>query len=127
MPYKTISTAEHDAVVAHVQRFYIDAITKNKPELLAQGAHQDARIQGLGLDELFAPFLSENVTKSGGHADWRSRIDILGITPTTAAVRVEFDWGDKPDLKGYTDFLSLVKFDEGGWKIVNKVFQAYLE
>ncbi|WOO83024.1 uncharacterized protein LOC62_04G006504 [Vanrija pseudolonga] len=123
MSYKPIPKAEYDAVVAHVQHFYVEAITQAHPERFAQGAHADARIQGAGLDELLAPFLAGR----GNQPEWKSRIDVLGITPTTAAVRLEFEWGTPPALQGYTDFLNLVKFDQGGWKIVNKVFHGYLE
>lgn len=121
--YKPVPKAEFDAVVAHVQHYYVDAITQAHPERLAQGAHADARIQGADLDELFAPFLAG----TGNHPDWQSRLDVLAITPTTAVVRVEYEWGTAPSLQGYTDFVSLVKFDQGGWKIVNKVFHGYLE
>lgn len=122
MPYKPASKAEYEAVVYHVQHYYVDAIVKGHPERLAQGAHAEARIQSAGLDELLAPFLA-----SWHKPDWQSRIDVLDITPTTAAVRLEVEWGTAEAVHGYKDFLNLVKFDQGGWKIVNKVFHGYLE
>lgn len=98
---------------------------KGEVSLTAKAFHNDATMYGyFGGSLLGGPItnLWDYVNAYGASKDIKTRIDVLGITPTTAVARVEME-NDNSEVD-FTDFHTLVKFEDG-WRIVSKVFHAY--
>ncbi|KXH50464.1 hypothetical protein CNYM01_03324 [Colletotrichum nymphaeae SA-01] len=123
---KTIPTSEYDEVIKTVQH-YVDSVAKADRVLLDLAFHKDATMTGwapadgtlsLGSYTNLHAFFDTY----GKSASLKTRCDVIGITPTTAVVKVDME--NTPDGPAYTDFHTLIKVD-GGWKIIAKVFHAY--
>ncbi|KAF1326187.1 Rnase h, partial [Globisporangium splendens] len=113
-----------DAAAAAQQ--YADGLRTGNIKAVQDVYHQDATISGLPSDAthpVVCPIKSlyDNIERHNGAPEAQTRVDVLAMTPTTAAVRVEIETGGNDD---YIDFLTLVKID-GKWTIVAKVFHAY--
>ncbi|KAM5528249.1 hypothetical protein FOXYSP1_19518 [Fusarium oxysporum f. sp. phaseoli] len=122
---KTIPTAEYDNVVDVVQQYYCEGCRKGDTSLLKKAFHQDATMYGFTMigQRLSSP--ATNLYDFNEHGDApniKTRIDVIGITPTTAVVKVDME----RDAAGqnYTDFHTTMKFN-GEWKIIAKVFHTY--
>jgi hypothetical protein len=123
---KTVPTQDFEDVVATVAK-YVDGLRVGNIASLTQAFHKDAVMYGVTNSELLAgPIknLYDFVSKNGAAPDIKTRLDVLAITPTTAAVRVDME----NDAIGanYTDFHTLIKHD-GTWHILAKVFHMYEE
>lgn len=121
---KTVTTRDHEDVVAAVQK-YVDGMRTGDPRGTSEAFHQDAVMYGYaGGSLLGGPItnLYDYVEKSGRAPEMRARIDVLAITPTAAVARVDME----QDANGadYTDFHSLLKQD-GRWVVIAKVFHQY--
>ncbi|MDI9900486.1 nuclear transport factor 2 family protein [Rhodococcus sp. IEGM 1409] len=121
---KIIPTAEYDAVIATVQA-YIDGLRTGKADELAQAFSDDAVMYGFTDGVPMAGPISnlyDFVNDNGTAPEIATRVDIIGITPTTAVVKVDME----NDAIGadYTDFHTLLKQD-GQWKIIAKVYHQY--
>ncbi|KAM5344522.1 hypothetical protein ACJ41O_013058 [Fusarium nematophilum] len=123
---KTIPTAEYEAVVRVVQDYYCNGSYKGDTSLLAKAFHKDATMYGFMLtgELLGGPVsnLYDFINEHGDAPHIKTRIDVIGITPTTAVVKVDME-KDAAD-HDYTDFHTMMKFD-GEWKIIAKVFHTY--
>jgi hypothetical protein len=114
----------NDAAAAAQQ--YVDGLRTGDVKAVQDVFHQDSTISGLPSDAthpVVCPIKSlyDTIERRGGASKAQTRVDVLAMTPTTAAVRVEIETGGSDD---YIDFLTLVKID-GKWTIVAKVFHAY--
>ncbi|GKT58271.1 hypothetical protein ColTof4_12198 [Colletotrichum tofieldiae] len=123
---KTIPTSTYDEVIQTVQN-YVDSIAKADRALLDLAFHKDATMTGWApadgtLSKGSYTNLHAFFDTYGTSSSLKTRCDVLGITPTTAVVRVDME--NTPDGPPYTDFHTLIKAD-GGWKIIAKVFHAY--
>lgn len=122
---KTIPTSEYDAVIKVVQT-YVDGLIAADNLLLRQAFHKDATMYGLTADKQLlggsVSNLYDYVDHYGKAPNIRVRLDVLGITPTTAVVKVDME----KDAGGfdYTDFHTLIKL-EGRWSIIAKTFHTY--
>jgi hypothetical protein len=87
------------------------------PDAIMYGYEQD----GSGSEGSWTQ-LADYARQYGGSEIIKARIDVVAITPLTAVVKLELE----NSLSGatYTDFHSLMKFDNG-WKIVAKLFYAH--
>ncbi|KAK5993907.1 hypothetical protein PT974_07345 [Cladobotryum mycophilum] len=123
---KVIPTSEYDEIVRVVQQNYIDGLREGDPSLVAQAFHKDAIMYGYALDGklLGGPVsnLYTYVSQNGAAPNLKTRLDIIGVTPTTAVVKVDME----KDAAGvdYTDYHTLIKY-EGEWCIIAKTFHAY--
>ncbi|WYZ38357.1 hypothetical protein EsH8_III_000271 [Colletotrichum jinshuiense] len=122
---RTIPTSDYDDVIRAVQT-YADSIAKADRQLLDRAFHKDASMTGWMADGTLSqgPYTNLHAffDAFGPAPALKTRCDVLGITPTTAVVRVEME--GTPDGPPYTDFHTLIKAD-GKWSIVAKVFHAY--
>lgn len=124
---KTIPTSEYDAVVATATK-YINGLRAGSVEGVLAAFHKDATMYGFisppKPEMLGGPIsnLGAFVKENGAAPNIRTRLDVLGITPTTAVVKVDME----NDASGadYTDFLTLIKID-GQWQTIAKVFHKY--
>jgi Putative lumazine-binding len=121
---KTVPTQDFEDVVATVAK-YVEGLRVGKIASLSQAFHKDAVMYGLTNGEVLGGsiknlynFVEKNVTAP----DIKTRVDVLAITPTTAVVRVDME----NDAIGadYTDFHTLIKFDDT-WQIIAKVYHMY--
>lgn len=121
---KIIPTSEYDAVVKTVQT-YVDGLAAGDNNIMRQAFHKDATMYGFMADNLLGGSI-ENlygyVDSVGKAPNLKARLDVLGITPTTAVVKVDME----KDASGnnYTDFHTLIKQD-GKWTIIGKTFHTY--
>ncbi|KAM0713428.1 hypothetical protein Q7P37_010390 [Cladosporium fusiforme] len=122
---KTIPTSEYDAVVKTVQT-YVDGLIAGDNNVLRKAFHSEATMYGLTAQkELLGGPISNLYTfvdQHGKAPQIKVRLDVLGITPTTAVVKVDME----KDAGGfdYTDFHTLIKLD-GKWSIIAKTFHTY--
>jgi hypothetical protein len=121
---KVVPTAEYDLVVSAVQ-LYVDGLRAGRAEDVAMAFHEDAIMYGFTNGELLGGTirnLYEFVDQNGDAPDIVTRLDVLGITPTTAVVRVDME----NDAIGadYTDFHTLLK-QVGQWKVIAKTYHQY--
>ena len=122
---KTIPTSEYDAVVKTVQT-YVDGLAAGDNNILRQAFHKDATMYGFTADNNLLGGPIENlygyVDSVGKAPDVKARLDVLGITPTTAVVKVDME----KDAGGfnYTDYHTLIKLDNK-WTIIGKTFHTY--
>ncbi|KAB8228877.1 hypothetical protein ETB97_012720 [Aspergillus alliaceus] len=121
---KTIPTAQYDEVIATATK-YVDGLRSGSATGVSQAFHSDATMYGLLNGTLLGgPIknLYTYVDQHGSAANIKTRLDVIGITPTTAVVKVDME----KDASGtdYTDFLTLIKLD-GKWQTIAKVFHAY--
>ncbi|MGV1795134.1 nuclear transport factor 2 family protein [Rhizobium sp. A37_96] len=121
---KTIPTSDFDDVIATVQH-YVDGLKIGKSQDVARAFHKDAVMYGFTNGKLLGgPIknLYDFVDENGTAREIKVRLDILGITPTTAVVRVDME----KDAIGadYTDLHTLIKID-GKWQIIAKVYHMY--
>lgn len=121
---KTIPTSDFDEIIATVQR-YVDGLKIGKSADVANAFHKDAVMYGFTNGKLLGgPIknLYDFVDENGTAPDIKVRLDILGITPTTAVVRVDME----KDAIGadYTDLHTLIKMD-GKWQVIAKVYHMY--
>ncbi|WP_353713551.1 nuclear transport factor 2 family protein [Arthrobacter sp. K5] len=121
---KVVPTDEYDQIVATVQK-YVEGLRVGSPEGVAEAFHQDATMYGFTNGQLLGgPIknLYDFVAENGTAPDVKTRVDIIGITQTTAVVKVDME----NDAIGadYTDFHTLLKQD-GEWKIIAKVYHQY--
>lgn len=120
-----IPTSEYDAVVKTVQT-YVDGLAAGANDILRKAFHKDATMYGFTADKTLLGGPIENlygyVDTVGKASEVKTRLDVLGITPTTAVVRVEME----KDASGsnYTDFHTLIKLDNK-WTIINKIFHTH--
>ncbi|KAF7545332.1 hypothetical protein G7Z17_g9258 [Cylindrodendrum hubeiense] len=123
---KTIPTSEYEEVIRIVQEYYVDGLRVGSTATVAKSFHKDATMYGLTLDGdlLGGPVknLYNYMDQHGDAPKIKTRLDIVGITPTTAVVKVDME----NDAAGsdYTDFHTMIKLD-GKWQIVAKVFHTY--
>ncbi|KPM39408.1 hypothetical protein AK830_g7143 [Neonectria ditissima] len=122
---KTIPTSEYDAVIKVVQEYYVDGLRVGSTDTVAKSFHRDATMYGLTLDNVLLGGPVKNLytymEEHGSAPDIKTRLDVVGITPTTAVVKVDME----KDAAGfdYTDFHTMIKLD-GKWQIVAKVFHT---
>lgn len=122
---KPQSVSQLSSVISAVQQ-YPDGMQAGDVSQTAKAFHGDANMYGyFGGSLLGGPItnLWDYMKAFGAAKDIRTRIDVLGITPTTAVVRVEME-NDNSGVD-FTDFHTLVRVEDGTWKIVSKVFHAY--
>ncbi|CAG9946978.1 unnamed protein product [Clonostachys rosea f. rosea IK726] len=123
---KTIPTSEYDEVVRVIQEYYCNGCHKGNTSLLAKAFHKDATMYGFTMtgELLGGPIsnLYDFINQHGDAPNIKTRIDIIGITLTTAVVKVDME-RDAAE-QNYTDFHTMMKFD-GEWKIIAKVFHTY--
>ncbi len=124
---KTIPTSEYDAVIATATK-YIDGLRVGSVQGVLDAFHGSATMYGFisppkpemleGPISNLGTFIKEN----GAAPDIKARLDVLGITPTTAVVKVDME----NDASGaeYTDFLTMIKI-KGQWQTIAKVFHKY--
>ncbi|KAL2678604.1 hypothetical protein Neosp_009353 [[Neocosmospora] mangrovei] len=121
---KTIPTSEYEAVVAAVQH-YVDSLIGADRAALDRAFYDEATKTGWSPDGSLSTGSYKNLhayfEAYGPAKNIKTRADVLGITPTTAVVKLDIE--EAPGGP-YTDFLTLFKKD-GGWKIIAKVFHAY--
>lgn len=121
---KVVPTREYDEIVATVQK-YVDGLRVGKADEVAAAFHEDASMYGFTDGRLLGGTirnLYDFVDENGDAPKIETRVDVIGITPTTAVVRVDME----NDAIGadYTDFHTLLKQD-GAWKIIAKVYHQY--
>lgn len=121
---KVVPTQEYDDVVAAVAQ-YVDGLRVGSADDVARAFHQDAVMYGFTNGELLGGPISnlyDFVSSNGDAPAIKTRLDVIGITPTTAVVRVDME----SDAIGadYTDFHTLLKQD-GAWKVIAKVYHQY--
>lgn len=112
-------------ILAAMQQ-YPDGMQRGDVALTSKAFHADANMYGwFGGALLGGPIsnLWEYIRGYGAATRVKTRIDVLAVTPTTAVVRVEME-GDNSEVD-FTDFHTLVKVEDGSWKVVSKVFHAY--
>ncbi|KAI3572717.1 hypothetical protein IWW34DRAFT_224557 [Fusarium oxysporum f. sp. albedinis] len=121
---KTIPTDEYKAVVSAVQH-YVDSLIGASQESLDKAFHKDATMTGWSPDGSLSSgsyrALHAYFETYGPAKNIKTHTDVLGITPSTAVVRLDIEGA--PDAP-YTDFHTLFKID-GEWKIIAKAFHAY--
>lgn len=121
---KIVSTQDYDDVVAAVQK-YVDGLRVGDADALAGTFHEDAVMYGFTDGQLLGGTirnLYEFVRTNGTAPRIKTRLDVIGITPTTAVVKVDMEH-DAIDAD-YTDFHTLLKQD-GAWKVIAKVYHQY--
>jgi hypothetical protein len=121
---KVVPTAEYDAVIGAVQS-YVDGLRVGSPDAVAEAFSDDAVMYGFTNGEALAGPISnlyDFVKENGDAPEITTRLDVIGITPTTAVVKVDME----KDAIGadYTDFHTLLKQD-GQWKVIAKVYHQY--
>ncbi|GEP12002.1 nuclear transport factor 2 family protein [Methylobacterium gnaphalii] len=121
---KAVTTRDFEDVVAAVQS-YVDGMKTGDAKVTAKAFHDEAVMYGFAGGSLLGGPISnlyDYVEKSGKAPNMQTRIDVLAITPTTAAVRVDME----NDANGadYTDFHTLLKQD-GQWKVIAKLFHQH--
>lgn len=122
---KTISTADYEAVTAAVNT-YISGLRAGDAAKVGEAFRDEATMYGFTDGELVVGGPIANLYKfveAGGAApNLSAHLDVLGIAPTIAVVRVDME----NDAVGgsYTDFHTLIKQD-GEWKIIGKVYHQY--
>ena len=121
---KIVPTSDYNDIVATVQA-YVDGLRVGKAEDVATAFSADAVMFGFTNGEALAGPISnlyDFVKQNGDAPEIVTRIDVLGITPTTAVVKVDME----KDAIGadYTDFHTLLKQD-GTWKVIAKVYHQY--
>ncbi|KAG8165181.1 hypothetical protein KVR01_005456 [Diaporthe batatas] len=121
---KTIPTSEYDAVVKTVQT-YVDGLAAGDNNIMRHAFHKDATMYGFIADKLLEGPIANlygYVDSVGKAPNLKARLDVLGITPTTAVVKVDME----KDASGnnYTDFHTLIKLDNK-WTIIGKTFHTY--
>ncbi|CAG9955449.1 unnamed protein product [Clonostachys rosea f. rosea IK726] len=123
---KTIPTSEYEEIIRVVQEYYVDGLRVGSTATVAKSFHKDATMYGFTLNGtlLGGPVknLYDFMDQHGDAPNIKTRLDIIGITPSTAIVKVDME----NDAAGcdYTDFHTMMKFD-GEWKIIAKVFHTY--
>ncbi len=121
---KTVATQDHEEVVSTVAQ-YVEGLRVGSADGVAKAFHRDAVMYGFTKDKLLGGPISnlfEFVRQNGAASNIQVRIDVLAITPTTAAVRVDME----KDAIGAdsTDFHTHIKLD-GAWHIVANVYHMY--
>jgi hypothetical protein len=87
---KTVPTADYDLVIAAVQQ-YVDGLRIGKSDDVAHAFHEDAIMYGFTNGELLGGTirnLYEFIDSNGDAPDIATRLDVIGITPTSAVVKV---------------------------------------
>jgi hypothetical protein len=124
---KSVTTAEYDNIVQLVQNYYIEGLRTGSWSQISGAFHKDAIMYGWTATN--GPFMGGPISnlkgfvdQYGASRDIQARIDIIGITPTTAVVKIDME----NDAGGfdYTDFHTLFKTD-GKWEIIAKAFHKY--
>jgi Putative lumazine-binding len=121
---KPVRTQDYTDIITTVQR-YVDGLRVGSPESVGEAFHDDAVMYGFTNGELLGgPIgnLYDFVATNGDAPEIETHVDIIGITPTTAVVKVDME-RDAIDAD-YTDFHTLLKQD-GVWKIIAKVYHQY--
>lgn len=120
-----IPTSEYDAVVKTVQT-YVDGLAAGNNDILRQAFHKDATMYGFTADKNLLGGPIENlyvyVDTVGKAPEMKVRLDVLGITSTTAVVKVEME--NDGSGSTYTDFHTLIKLDNK-WTIIGKIFHTH--
>jgi hypothetical protein len=121
---KVVPTQDYDDVVATVAK-YVEGLRVGKADEVARAFHEEAVMYGFTNGELLGGPISnlyDFVTTNGDAPEIKTRLDVIGITPTTAVVKVDME----RDAIGadYTDFHTLLKQD-GEWKVIAKVYHQY--
>lgn len=121
---KNVPTQDYEEAVVTVA-LYIEGLRVGSVAVLSQAFHQDATMYGFTEGKLVkGPIknLYNFVERNGPAPNIKTRIDVLDITPTTAAVRVDME--NDAIGSSYTDFHTLIKL-EGIWYIIAKVYHMY--
>ena len=121
---KVIPTQDYDDVVATVEK-YVEGLRVGNADGVAGAFRQDAVMYGFTNGELLGGPISnlyDFVATTGDAPDIKTRLDVIGITPTTAVVKVDME-GDAIGAD-YTDFHTLLKQD-GKWSVIAKVYHQY--
>lgn len=121
---KVVPTQDYDDVVDTVTR-YVEGLRVGNSKAVASAFNQDATMYGFTNGQLLGGPIANLYTfidTNGDAPDIKTRLDVIGITPTTAVVKVDMEH----DAIGadYTDFHTLLKQD-GTWSIIAKVYHQY--
>ena len=118
-----IQVSDYEAIITVVSK-YTKGCKKGDTALMRQAFDKGAVMYGYlngqlydgSIDNLYAA-----VDTLGGDEQAKTRIDVLAVEGTAAAVRVTLeDWHQI----AFTDYHTLLKID-GEWKIAAKVFHQY--
>ncbi|MDI9894539.1 nuclear transport factor 2 family protein [Rhodococcus sp. IEGM 1381] len=121
---KIVPTADYDEIVSVVAH-YENGLEAGNWDTITKAFDDDAIMYGYTGDDLTSGTyknLEAYVQQFGAAPNGHTRVDILGITPTSAVVRIDMEGA--ADGTSYTDFHTLLKKD-GRWTIIAKVFHQY--
>jgi len=122
---KTVSIADYNAVIEAL-RPYIDGLRAGNSAKVSEAFLKEATMYGFSDGKLVVEGPISNLysfVDAGGEApNLVAHLDVLGITPTIAVVRVDME----NDAVGgqYTDFHTLLK-QNGKWNVISKVYHQY--
>lgn len=118
-----MKVSDYEAVINVVSK-YTEGCKAGKSEIMKPAFTENALMYGYLNGQLYdgsIEALYGAVDQFGPAPESKTRIDVLAIEGTAAAVRVVLeDWHGI----AFTDFHNLLKVD-GEWKIVAKVFHQY--
>lgn len=121
---KVIPTAEYaavkDALIGCLEGLEIGDFKR-----ITDSFWDDATMYGFTADGLLGGTyknLEPYVEQFGAAPESQVHVDVLAVTPSTAAVRIDMEGA--ADGTDYTDFHALIKQD-GQWKVIAKLFHQY--
>ncbi len=131
---KSEKQSEIDAVKELVTKAYVNgAFNALDPDAMAKGFHEDfsiysAKGEALGKYRI-SDWVSGTRKRKAGDYDPNDKKNVMDATfvnvdVTGGAAQVKIELRNQGRLV-YTDYLSLLKFEEGGWRIVAKVYHGH--
>lgn len=124
MNQRTVPVNEYKNVI-HVVVKYIEAIRTGNVNMLADSFYKDSVTYGTVDGTLVGGSSNpavDFIKNYGGSPDLNYHVDVLDITPTTAAVRVVTE--KDASSADCSEFLLLIKIEER-WTIIAKAFHQF--
>lgn len=128
------STSAREEIVRVIEQSYMHgAFNEQNTKAMRKGFHPIFKIHGLrdgelstyAIDQWVGDIESRKAKSDWKQQTWEWRFPMIDITGDAAVVKVELfkvEGSEKQHV--YTDYLSLLKFDDG-WKITDKVYHRH--
>jgi hypothetical protein len=117
------------AALRQIVQYYFEGWQKDDPNLISKAFHPKAKLFAISdkndLKEItrnqVQDALKSNLRRKVPKVEAILKVNSIDVTGGVAFVKIEIDYSGQSQSAKTTEYLSLIKFPDEGWKIVSRV------